>query len=453
MLSIIILAAGKGTRMHSMLPKVLQPLAGRPLLEHVINTSRLLDPDEVCIVYGFSGEKIQKQFRANTDLLWAYQKEQLGTGHAVKQATKLISESNKVLILYGDVPLIDATTLKTLMSEHQNNEISLLTAILPSGTGYGRIIRCDNAVQAIIEESDASEIERNIKEINTGIMYCDASQLDDWLNRLNNNNAKGEYYLTDIIEMATNDGTKINGIQANKWEEVMGINDKKELANAERFMQRELAEKLMAQGVSLADPNRLDIRGKLTCGTDVFIDVNTIFEGNVVLGSNVSIGPNNIIKNTEIHDDSRVHANCHIEGAFIGKHSEIGPYARLRPGANLSDNVKVGNFVEIKKSTVGRGSKINHLSYIGDAKIGRAVNVGAGTITCNYDGVNKYTTEIKDGAFIGSGVELVAPVIVGKDATIGAGSTISKDAPEDSLTLERSKQMTNEKWLRPKKDL
>ena len=452
MLSIIILAAGKGTRMHSALPKVLQPLAGKPLLEHVINTSQLLNPEEVCIVYGFCGEKIQKKFIANTQLLWAHQNEQLGTGHAVKQATKIISKNNKALILYGDVPLISSATLQLLIKEHRDNEISLLTALLPSGAGYGRIIRHNNLVQAIIEDSDASEIEKNIKEINTGIMYCDATQLEDWLNRLTNNNTKGEYYLTDIIAMAVNDGIKVNGIQANKWEEVMGINDKKELAKAERFLQKELAENLMAEGVSLADPTRLDIRGKLTCGKDVFIDVNTIFEGDVVLGSNVSVGPNNVIKDTKIFDKTRIHANCHIEGALIGKESEIGPYARLRPGAVLSDGVKVGNFVEIKKSTVDQGSKINHLSYIGDAKIGKSVNVGAGTITCNYDGANKYNTEIKDGAFIGSGVELVAPVTVEKNATIGAGSTISKVAPEGSLTVERAKQITNDKWQRPKKE-
>ncbi|MFQ3334660.1 MAG: bifunctional UDP-N-acetylglucosamine pyrophosphorylase/glucosamine-1-phosphate N-acetyltransferase [Woeseiaceae bacterium] len=453
MLSIIILAAGKGTRMNSALPKVLQPLADKPLLEHVISSAKSLEPDEIHIVHGFAGEMIKQHFESNSKLIWAQQKEQLGTGHAVMQAAKNISPENKVLILYGDVPLVRLETLKILIENHQNNEISLLTAILPNADGYGRIIRQEGNVQAIIEDSDASEIEKNINEINTGIMYCDAGQLNGWLSKLNNNNIRGEYYLTDIIDLAVKDGIKVNGIEAKKWEEVMGINDKKELAKAERLHQENLANDLMVQGVSLLDPSRLDIRGSLTCGKDVVIDINVIFEGEVVIGNNVSIGPNNIIRNSEIHDNTVIHANCHIDNALIGQKSTIGPYARLRPGTDLSENVKIGNFVEVKKSIVGKNSKINHLSYIGDAKIGSSVNIGAGTITCNYDGANKHNTIIKEGAFIGSGVELVAPVVVEKNATIGAGSTISKSAPEESLTLERGRQTSHDKWRRPIKKI
>jgi len=453
MLSIVILAAGKGTRMNSVLPKVLQPLAGKPLLEHVICSSKSLKPDEICIVHGFAGEMIQQRFKSISNLKWAQQKEQLGTGHAVMQATKIISNKNKVLVLYGDVPLVNIETLKLLIENHQDNEISLLTAILPNADGYGRIVRQNGHIQAIIEDSDARETEKSINEINTGIMYCEAAQLNSWLSRLNNNNSKGEYYLTDIIDMAVKDGIKVSGIKAKKWEEVMGINDKKELAKAERLLQRNLANDLMEQGVSLLDPSRLDIRGTLTCGQDVVIDINVIFEGEVVIGNNVSIGPNNIIRNSEIHDNTVIYANCHIDNALIGQKSEIGPYARLRPGTDLVGNVKIGNFVEVKKSTVGENSKINHLSYIGDANVGTSVNIGAGTITCNYDGANKHSTIIKEGAFIGSGVELVAPVVIEKNATIGAGSTISKSAPEDSLTLERAKQTSHEKWQRPIKKI
>jgi len=451
MLSIIILAAGKGTRMNSLLPKVLQPLAGKPLLGHVICTSETLEPHEIFIVHGFGGELIQQYFQSNMGLKWAQQKEQLGTGHAVMQAAKTITKKCNALILYGDVPLVSKETLRLLIEGHQNNEISLLTTMLPNADGYGRIVRHDGDIKAIIEESDATDIEKRIKEINTGIMYCDAGLLNGWLNRLNKNNTKGEYYLTDIIGMAVQDGVKVRGTKVENWEEVMGINDKKELAIAERLLQKNLAEDLMKQGVTLMDPTRLDIRGTLVCGKDVVIDVNVIFEGEVILGDNISIGPNNIIKNSKIYNNAVVHANCHIDTALIGQDSVIGPYARLRPGTDLNSNVKIGNFVEIKKSTVGENSKINHLSYIGDAKVGASVNIGAGTITCNYDGANKYITEIKDGVFIGSGVELVAPIVIEKNATIGAGSTITKSAAEDRLTLERSKQVTNDKWQRPKK--
>jgi len=450
MLSIVILAAGKGTRMNSGLPKVLQPLSGKPLLEHVVRAARILNPEEIIIVHGYAGDMVKAHF-AEEDIKWVHQKEQLGTGHAVMQAMDIIPDDNTVLVLYGDVPLVAAETLELLVSKHKKEEINLLTTTLPSAEGYGRVLRCNGNVQAIVEDADANETEKQINEINTGIMYCEAEQLKMWLSRLENNNVKNEYYLTDVIHMATKEGITVTGLKAEKWEDLMGINDKKELAQAERNLQQRLTDELMQNGVTLIDPSRVDIRGSLKCGKDVVIDVNNIFEGDVMLGDNVSIGPNNYINNSEINNDSVVHANSHIDGALIGKNSAVGPYARLRPGARLQDNVKIGNFVEIKKSTISDYSKVNHLSYIGDTEIGSFVNVGAGTITCNYDGANKHKTEIKDGAFIGSGVELVAPVIIGENATIGAGSTISKSTPEETLTVERSEQVTVDNWKRPKK--
>ncbi len=450
MLSIVILAAGKGTRMNSGLPKVLQPLSGKPLLEHVVRAARILDPEEIIIVHGYAGDMVKAHF-TEEDIKWVHQKEQLGTGHAVMQAMDIIPDDNTVLVLYGDVPLVAAETLELLVSKHKKEEINLLTTTLPSAEGYGRVLRCNGNVQAIVEDADANETEKQINEINTGIMYCEAEQLKMWLSRLENNNVKNEYYLTDVIHMATKEGITVTGLKAEKWEDLMGINDKKELAQAERNLQQRLTDELMQNGVTLIDPSRVDIRGSLKCGKDVVIDVNNIFEGDVMLGDNVSIGPNNYINNSEINNDSVVHANSHIDGALIGKNSAVGPYARLRPGTRLQDNVKIGNFVEIKKSTISDYSKVNHLSYIGDTEIGSFVNVGAGTITCNYDGANKHKTEIKDGAFIGSGVELVAPVVIGENATIGAGSTISKSTPEETLTVERSEQVTVDNWKRPKK--
>jgi len=450
MLSIVILAAGKGTRMNSGLPKVLQPLSGKPLLEHVVRTARLLHPKEIIIVHGYAGDTVKAHF-TEKDIKWAQQKEQLGTGHAVMQATDIISNDNSVLVLYGDVPLVSANILELLISEHKKGEIDLLTTTLPSAEGYGRILRCNGNVQAIIEEAETNKTEKQINEINTGIMYCEAKPLKKWLSRIENNNSKNEYYLTDVIDMATKEGVKVKGLKAEKWEELMGINDKKELAQAERNLQQKLTDELMQNGVTLIDPARVDIRGSLKCGKDVVIDINNIFEGDVILDDNVSIGPNNYINNSQINNGSVVHANSHIDGALIGKNSSVGPYARLRPGAKLQDNVKIGNFVEIKKSTISDNSKVNHLSYIGDTEIGSFVNVGAGTITCNYDGANKHKTEIKDGAFIGSGVELVAPVVIGENATVGAGSTISKSAPEKTLTVERAEQVTVDNWKRPKK--
>ena len=449
-LSIIILAAGQGTRMRSALPKVLQPLAGQPLLGHVVNCARELGADDICIVYGFGGDAVQTAFD-DQGLRWALQSEQLGTGHAVMQAMPGTPKKNRVMNLFGDVPLLESDTLHRLLASCENGDAAVLTIDLDNPFGYGRIIRENGRVVRNVEEKDATGTERLIMETNTGVFCCPAERLNEWLSRLSNNNSQGEYYLTDVIAMAAEDGVAVHGVGATSQDEVMGINDKKQLAEAERAFQKKQVDTLMKDGVGFADPARVDIRGSLKCGQDVFIDVNAIFEGDVVLGDNVTIESNNLVRDSSLGASTVVHSNCHIEGASTGSNCEIGPFARLRPGAELADNVKVGNFVEIKKSTVADGSKVNHLTYIGDAEIGKGVNVGAGTITCNYDGANKHKTIIGDGAFIGSGVELVAPVTVGKGATIGAGATISKDAPEDKLTVERSKQVTIPGWNKPSK--
>ena len=449
-LTIVILAAGQGMRMRSDLPKVLQPLAGRPLLAHVLDCSRALGGDDVCIVYGHGAEKVQAAFEGQ-GLRWALQAEQNGTGHAVMQAMPDTPDDNQVLILFGDVPLLLPETLQRLCAATAGDEMAILTVDMDDPSGYGRIVREDGKVVRNVEQKDASDEEQGITEINTGVMLTPATRLKRWLNNLGNDNAQGEYYLTDVIAMAVGDGVIVHGIKASKQEEVMGINDKKQLAEAERELQARLVGELMAAGVGFADPARVDIRGTLTCGKDVFIDINAVFEGAVELGDGTKIESNNLLRDSRLGVGTIVHSNCHIEDATTGAHCEIGPFARLRPGAELADNVKVGNFVEIKKSTVGDGSKVNHLTYIGDTDIGTGVNVGAGTITCNYDGVNKHRTKIGDGAFIGSGVNLVAPVEIGKDATIGAGSTITKPVADEQLALERSKQMTVRGWKRPSK--
>jgi len=449
-LSIIILAAGQGTRMRSALPKVLQPLAQQPLLGHVVDCARELQADDICIVHGFGGEAVQAAF-ADRDLRWALQSEQLGTGHAVMQAMPGTPGENRVLILFGDVPLLEPATLRRLLENCGNDDAAVLTIDAANPFGYGRIIREDGRIVRNVEEKDATDAERKITEINTGVFSCPAGKLKDWLARLRNDNSQGEYYLTDVIAIAAGDGTTVHGVKAGSQDEVMGINDKKQLAKAERALQKKRVDALMEIGVGFADPLRVDIRGSLNCGKDVFIDVNAVFEGDVTLGDNVSIESNNLIRESTLGAGTVVHPNCHIEGASTGSNCEIGPFARLRPGAELANEVKVGNFVEIKKSTVADGSKVNHLTYIGDAEIGKGVNVGAGTITCNFDGVHKHKTIIGDGAFIGSGVELVAPVTVGKGATIGAGATLSKDAPEDKLTIERAKQVTIPGWKKPRK--
>ena len=436
--------------MRSGLPKVLQPLAGRPLLAHVLERAADIDADDICVVYGHGGERVRAEF-PSLDIRWALQAEQLGTGHAMLQAIPGTPEENQVLVLFGDVPLLTVATLKTLLGEAQGDELLVLTVDMEDPTGYGRIVRDGDAVTGIVEEKDATAGQKKITEINTGVMLCPGDRLKAWLGRLSNDNAQGEYYLTDVIAMAVADGVPVQGVKAPDQVEVMGINDRKQLAEAERALQARLVDELMAEGVGFADPARVDIRGELTCGRDVFIDVNAVFEGDVTLGNGVRIEANNVIRDSALGDGVVVHPNCHIEGAVAGPECEIGPFARLRPGAELADNVKVGNFVEIKKSIVAAGSKVNHLTYIGDSEIGEDVNVGAGTITCNYDGVNKHRTRIGDGAFIGSGVNLVAPVEVGAGATIGAGSTITRDAPAEKLTLERSRQLTVKGWKRPTK--
>jgi len=449
-LSIVILAAGQGTRMRSSLPKVLQPLAGRPLLGHVIDCARALGAGDVCVVHGFGGEAVRAAF-GGAGLRWALQAEQLGTGHAVMQAMPGTDDANRVLILFGDVPLMRPSTLEQLLQITGEDDLGVLTVDMDDPTGYGRIVRENGDVVRNVEQKDASAAEQAIREINTGVMLAPAGRMKGWLDRLGNDNAQGEYYLTDVIAMAVADGVRVHGVKAPNQEDVMGINDKKQLAEAERALQRRLVDELMAEGVGFADPARVDIRGRLTCGRDVYIDVNAVFEGDVTLGDGVRIESNNLIRDSRLGSGTVVHSNCHIEGSTTGSECEVGPFARLRPGAELADNVKVGNFVEIKKSRVADGSKVNHLTYIGDCDIGTGVNVGAGTITCNYDGANKHRTVIGDGAFIGSGTMLVAPVNIGKGSTIGAGSTITKPVGDDELALERSKQVSIKGWKRPVK--
>ena len=447
-LSIVILSAGQGTRMHSSLPKVLQPLAGRPLLQHVIDCSEALGAGDICVVYGFGGELVKSSVRGS-ELRWVLQNEQLGTGHAVQQAMPDTPDENRVLVLYGDVPLLQPATLQKLLDACADTDVAVLTVDASDPFGYGRIVREDGDVVRSVEQKDASEGEQRLCEINTGVLTCPARQMKKWLANLGNDNSQGEYYLTDVIGMAVADGHTVHGVRADSETEIMGINDKRQLAEAERALQRRQVDELLDAGVTFADPARVDIRGTLTCGKDVFIDVNAVFEGDVALGDKVKIESNNLVRDSRLGAGTVVHPNCHIEGASTGSDCEIGPFTRLRPGAELAERVKVGNFVEIKKSTVADGSKVNHLTYIGDTTIGKGVNVGAGTITCNYDGANKHRTVIGDGAFIGSGVELVAPVKVGKGATIGAGATISQDAPDDQLTIERSQQISLPNWKRP----
>ena len=436
--------------MHSALPKVLQPLAGRPLLEHVVECAKALDAADICVVYGHGGDQVRARLDDST-LKWALQAEQLGTGHAVQQAMPAIADEARVLILAGDVPLLRPQTLTALLDQCPESEVGVLTVDLDEPYGYGRIVRDGDAVVRIVEQKDATTDEQLLNEINSGVICAPASRLRTWLDNLRADNDQQEYYLTDIIAMAVADGVTVRGVKTDDADEVMGINDKRQLAKAERALQTRLTNELMKQGVGFADPARVDIRGTLNCGRDVFIDANVVVEGNVTLGDNVHIESNNVLRDSQLGSGTVIHPNCHIDGATTGARCVIGPFARLRPGAELSDGVKVGNFVEIKKSAIAAGSKVNHLTYIGDADIGKNVNVGAGTITCNYDGVNKHRTVIGDGAFIGSGVELVAPVKVGAEATIGAGSTISKPAPDGKLTLERARQTTIDAWKRPVK--
>jgi len=449
-LSVIILAAGAGTRMRSLKPKVLHELAGVPMVEHVFNTSKTLGAKQVQVVFGHGGDLLKEECQ-HFNVEWAIQDEQLGTAHAVQQASPNINDDDIALILYGDVPLIKPETLEALVKNISGNNISLLTVNLDDPTGYGRIVREDNKVVAIVEHKDASDEIKTIKEVNTGILAVRAGYLNECLSKVDNNNVQGEYYLTDIIALAVSDGNEVITTQPEQSYEVEGVNDRKQLSYLERIHQREIAEKLLTDGIALADPERIDVRGELNAGNDSYIDINCVFEGEVNLGTNVKIGAGCVIKNSTIACDCIIKPYSVIENAIIDKQAEVGPFARIRPGTHLKENSRVGNFVEIKNTELGENSKAGHLSYLGDSEIGKDVNIGAGTITCNYDGANKFKTIIKDGAFIGSDTQLVAPVTVGKNATIGAGSTITRDTEDDALTLSRSPQKSLKGWERPKK--
>ena len=449
-MNVVILAAGMGKRMQSDLPKVLHPLAGKPLLSHVISTAKALNPSRICVVYGHGGDLVPSQLAAE-DVRFVLQSPQLGTGHAVMQASDALDDSAPTLVLYGDVPLTTATTLQTLVGKAGKERLAVLTVDLEDPTGYGRIVRENNRIVRIVEQKDASDSERAIREVNTGILVAPTRALKSWLSKLSNNNAQQEYYLTDIIAMAVKEGTPVESAQPAQVWETLGVNSKVQLAELERIYQRAIANALLEQGVTLADPNRIDVRGELHCGRDVSIDVGCVFEGEVVLGDGVVIGANCVIRDAKIHSGTMIKPFSHIDGTRIGSDAQIGPYARLRPGTVLGDDVHVGNFVEIKNSQFDAHSKANHLAYVGDATVGARVNIGAGTITCNYDGANKHRTVIEDDAFIGSDTQLVAPVTVGKGATIGAGTTLTKDAPPDSLTVSRAKQTSITSWQRPVK--
>ncbi|MFN3716765.1 MAG: bifunctional UDP-N-acetylglucosamine diphosphorylase/glucosamine-1-phosphate N-acetyltransferase GlmU [Thiobacillus sp.] len=449
-LEILILAAGKGTRMRSDLPKVLHRLAGKPLLGHVVDTAHRLGAVQTCVVYGFGGDAVPRAM-ADDKLTFVLQAEQKGTGHAVQQALSSLKLDGVVLVLYGDVPLTRVATLEPLVAAARAGKLGLLTVRLADPTGYGRIVRVDGKVARIVEHKDADDAERAIREVNTGILAVPATRLTSWIGRLNNNNAQGEYYLTDIIAMAVADGVAVETHQpAHEWE-VLGVNSKAQLAELERIHQGELARALLDAGVTLADPARLDVRGTLACGRDVTIDVNCVFEGQVELGDGVQVGANCVLRNVTVAAGTKLDAFTLIDDAAIGEANRIGPFSRIRPGTRLARDVHVGNFVEIKNSQIDEGSKINHLSYVGDTTMGKKVNIGAGTITCNYDGANKHRTVIEDEVFIGSDTQLVAPVTVGKGATLGAGTTLTKDAPAGELTLSRARQLTIAGWKRPLK--
>jgi bifunctional UDP-N-acetylglucosamine pyrophosphorylase/glucosamine-1-phosphate N-acetyltransferase len=449
--NIVILAAGMGKRMNSALPKVLHPVAGRPMLAHVLDTARTLSPSRLVVVVGHGAEHVREAVAA-PDVAFADQTQQLGTGHAVMQALPMLDDNKPTLVLYGDVPLTTAATLEALVHAAGAERMGVLTVEMPDPTGYGRIVRdaAGNIVR-IVEQKDASDEIRAIREINTGIIVCPTGHLRRWLATLGNNNAQGEYYLTDTIERAATEGVEIVSAQPAALWETLGVNSKVQLAEVERIHQRNLAQRLLEAGVTLLDPARIDVRGQLTCGRDVTIDVGCVFEGRVHLDDGVHIGAHCVIRNATIGAGARVQPFCHIEEAKIGPAGRIGPYARLRPGTELGEDVHIGNFVEVKNSQVGDHSKANHLAYVGDTTVGQRVNIGAGTITCNYDGVNKSRTVIEDDAFIGSDTQLVAPVTVGRGATIGAGTTLTKDAPAGKLTLSRAKQMTLDAWQRPVK--
>lgn len=449
-MNIVILAAGMGKRMNSRLPKVLQPLAGKPMLRHVVEKARQLNPSRLIVVIGHGADAVRNAFAGEADITFVMQEKQLGTGHALMQALPFCDLTSPTLVLLGDVPLIEVNSLRRLI-ELAADGLGLLTVCLEDPTGYGRIVRENGQVQGIVEQKDATEKELLIKEVNTGIMLLPTQYLEAWLGSLKNENAQGEYYLTDVIGMAVQQGIKVVATQAGSATEVEGVNNKVQLARLETAYQRQNAINLMRNGVTLLDPDRIDIRGELVCGKDVEIDVGCIFIGKVNLADGVKVGAYCTLKDVEVGEGTEILPYCHFDGAKVGENVRLGPYSRLRPGAVLADETHIGNFVEIKKSTIGFASKVNHLSYIGDTDMGARVNIGAGTITCNYDGVNKFRTTIGDDAFIGSDTQLVAPVTVGKGATLGAGTTLTKNAPDDKLTLSRARQVTVEGWKRPTK--
>ena len=451
-MNIVILAAGMGKRMNSDLPKVLHPLAGKSLLGHVVDTARTLDPQRLVVVYGHGGEQVQAAFAGQTDVQWALQSPQLGTGHAVAQAVPMLVDDVPTLILYGDVPLVKASTLQRLAEAAQGGKLALLSQHVADPTGYGRVVRdAAGNVSRIVEQKDADAETLKINEVNTGILVCPTGPLKRWLTALKNDNAQGEYYLTDVIAAAVADGTGVVTAHPDAEWETLGVNSKTQLAFLERRHQRNLADRLTDSGVMLADPDRIDIRGTLECGRDVFIDVGCVFEGTVRLGKGVKIGPNCVLKDCTLADGTQVQAMSVIDSAEVGAQGRIGPFARLRPGTKLGEDSHIGNFVELKNASTGTGSKINHLSYVGDAEIGSRVNIGAGTITCNYDGVNKHKTIIEDDVFVGSDSQLVAPVTVRRGATLAAGTTLTREAPADSLTLSRVPQTTKSEWKRPQR--
>ncbi len=449
-INVVILAAGQGKRMRSDLPKVLHQLAGKPLLAHVIEAARKLKPARICVVYGHGGELVAQTMCAK-DLIFVRQSQQLGTGHAVKQALPHLDVRGNTLVLYGDVPLITSNTLAKLVAD-RGERLRLLTATFDNPAGYGRILRNSRgAVTGIVEEKDATPAQRQIREGSTGLILLPTKRISGWLARLSNRNAQREYYLTDIVGLALKDAVRVDTVAPKALWEIHGINSQRQLADLERIYQREIAKRLLDAGVYLADPARLDVRGELRCGSNVRIDVNCLFEGAVRLGHRVEIGANCVIRNATIGAGTRVAPFSMIDEAHIGANCIVGPFARIRPSTELADEVHVGNFVEVKASKIGQGSKANHLAYIGDAKVGRNVNVGAGTITCNYDGANKHRTVIEDDVFIGSDTQLVAPVTVRRGATIGAGSTITNEAPANQLTLSRARQVSIPNWKRPRK--
>ncbi len=448
--SVIILAAGKGTRMRSHLPKVLQPLAGRPLLGHVIETAKKLQAENIITIYGHGGQLVQDAF-VEEKIQWVEQVEQLGTGHAVQMTLPVLPKEGISLILYGDVPLVRQQTLEQLLEASRETGIGMITLTVENPAGYGRIVRESGKIQAIVEHKDASDEQRLINEINTGIYCVSNAKLHQWLPQLSNNNVQGEYYLTDIVAMAVADGLEIASIQPELAFEVEGVNDRLQLSTLERDFQQQQAKDLMQQGVHLIDPSRFDLRGTLKAGQDVRIDINVIIEGDCEFGDFVEIGAGCVLKNTKIAAGTKVQPYSVFENAVVGENTQIGPFARLRPGAKLGDDVHIGNFVEVKNTSIGTGSKANHFTYLGDAEVGENSNIGAGTITCNYDGANKHKTIIGNEAFVGSNSSLVAPVRIGNGATVGAGSVITRDVEDYSLAFERAKQLSKENYQRPQK--